>query len=736
MKIIAYLVALIYAHQAIAGLPPTKLGGQSGTAFTNFNFLAPANQATKVTGGGLIETGNRNLLINGEFEAELLAGPSILGWSETGTATPQDEATFPIFGKKSLRFLPSLETIILTQDVTQSDALDGANAQIKFSAVNTAASVSACVRQNGTTLSGDSNCVTLATDGIKRDYVIPTKFGTNSTGVSFASPATTGTLIIDSVELGDRLDVSDVQQARLLGTLNYAATANCAWSTTSTTAAAFAADPDCPTPTVTGEISAPGTKIPAFVIPAGVTGSIQVVTRGQFAAVDNGASAQDAIFSFNDGTTTTNIGRLRYSDGDAVGSDLIIPNLSFGFSKTSSSAQTIQIYGQVIAANQSASINASTVPLQFDIYYYPPANKIFTTDSLGWFIDANIGGANPDLGVANVATYTEITNAGLDLVVNTAKGSQSAKILRSGTNPPTGTTCAAGNESVGLAFTIPKAGQYEVCAEVTHNAETTNTANSGVNAYFQLIETPTNAQTNSQLGSARLGSTLASINATTAQSKSSPISICSIFNFSSAGEKAVRLMYEQIIGVAAPNVSLLLADRSAASGQRDIHFTVKPAINLERINGSFAQIEDALEEVYVEAHTGSAAISFPNGTDVAVVFGTEVVDTAGAYNPATGVFTAPIAGNYCISSAILNISPGTTGRFIWRANFSTAADIVTRALFLATGAETVSQISFCQKMALGETLFMEGAQNSGSTVNATTSGQLNNWLRISRIPTP
>ena len=41
MRVIAYLVALIYAHSAIAGLPPTKLGGQSGTAFTNFNFLAP-----------------------------------------------------------------------------------------------------------------------------------------------------------------------------------------------------------------------------------------------------------------------------------------------------------------------------------------------------------------------------------------------------------------------------------------------------------------------------------------------------------------------------------------------------------------------------------------------------------------------------------------------------------------------------------------------------------------------
>jgi hypothetical protein len=40
----------------------------------------------------------------------------------------------------------------------------------------------------------------------------------------------------------------------------------------------------------------------------------------------------------------------------------------------------------------------------------------FLTQPYGWYVDANIGGANPDLGTSSVSTYTGITNGSLDLV--------------------------------------------------------------------------------------------------------------------------------------------------------------------------------------------------------------------------------------------------------------------------------------------------------------------------------
>ena len=75
-----FLITMFLVFNATAGLPPTTLSGQgSSTKPTTFNFKTPYNQATSTSLGGLIETGNQNMLVNGDFEALLQ-----VGWTSSG----------------------------------------------------------------------------------------------------------------------------------------------------------------------------------------------------------------------------------------------------------------------------------------------------------------------------------------------------------------------------------------------------------------------------------------------------------------------------------------------------------------------------------------------------------------------------------------------------------------------------------------------------------------------------
>jgi hypothetical protein len=196
-----------------------------------------------------------------------------------------------------------------------------------------------------------------------------------------------------------------------------------------------------------------------------------------------------------------------------------------------------------------------------------------SVDKSGWYIDANIGGANPSLGLGAVASYTEIINAGLDMVLRS--GSAAAEIPCSTTNPSSGLTCSAGSESLGVAFTPPTAGQYEVCAEFPYSAVIG--VSGAINPTFQLIETPNNAQTLTQEGGGRAAFRF---NSGAAGNSGTPVRTCGTFSFSDTSKRTVRLMYEQTASGAASS-SLVEIDRAAASGQRDMKITVRRKIEFQ-----------------------------------------------------------------------------------------------------------------------------------------------------------
>lgn len=195
--------------------------------------------------------------------------------------------------------------------------------------------------------------------------------------------------------------------------------------------------------------------------------------------------------------------------------------------------------------------------------------NIFSND---WVVDVSVGGADIDLGTANVSSYTQLADGGLDLVVN--DGSLLSRIPCSPANAPSGLTCSAGSEVVGVSFVLPKPSKIEVCGQFSH--QTTIDNGETINAAFEWVSTSTTSGSISVDGFGRVASESAVTLATASTfSIARPLRLCSVFSEASAGQKVYRLYYEQsVTGTANSNV--IRADRSASNGQRDINITVKP----------------------------------------------------------------------------------------------------------------------------------------------------------------
>jgi len=83
---------------ALAGLPPTRAAGQSGTLSTTFDFKTPYNQVTKYSGtGALLELDSYNLLKNPRFEAQTYS----TSWAVTGGTLAAATSTNIFFGKSA-----------------------------------------------------------------------------------------------------------------------------------------------------------------------------------------------------------------------------------------------------------------------------------------------------------------------------------------------------------------------------------------------------------------------------------------------------------------------------------------------------------------------------------------------------------------------------------------------------------------------------------------------------------
>lgn len=146
-----------------------------------------------------------------------------------------------------------------------------------------------------------------------------------------------------------------------VGSIDYGYAANCDWNSTSASFVDFSEDTDCNTPTVTGSVSAPGTKIPAVVVPVDDVGARYVfVARGQFRT---GGGTDACAYRFSDGTDSS---LQQLGDPGANRGTIIESGITF----SSKGSKTVKIQAKSEGAADSCRIQSTLAAREFSIDVY------------------------------------------------------------------------------------------------------------------------------------------------------------------------------------------------------------------------------------------------------------------------------------------------------------------------------------------------------------------------------
>lgn len=350
------LAFLLLSNSAFAGLPPTTIKGQADTVKSGISNIETPNKLATQTGAGtyLIENGNNNLLQNPSFEHSTFN----TGWTCTGVTPTEETSVVAPGSKKSMKLTLSAATGECYQDSTiGASQASGVQflAMARLKAALTAGTIKLCARQAGVTSTSLCNSNVDDTFNFRE---MPFTGSATSNGVSIVFTGATGTAYVDDAFVGAVKVGQSYDASKLLGTANWTITTNCAWDNTSTSYSDFPVDADCPTPTVTGGISAPVTKIPAVILNAKVGKTYQVVVSGTiYSNVSDNKNLR-----LSDGTVTTNEINM-YLSGHVSGNNV------FTYTPTSSGNKTLSFQSK--ASSGSVTVyNSSAVhsPLQFSVY--------------------------------------------------------------------------------------------------------------------------------------------------------------------------------------------------------------------------------------------------------------------------------------------------------------------------------------------------------------------------------
>ena len=535
--------------------------------------LAQATTAVKV-GSNVQQSGTyfrENYIKNGTFEQN--NKNSLTDANAIATVS----ASSPMSGTYSL-VIDAGTSGHLVKMLGRTMTQTGGNCEATFTYTGDASLYKAYVLQSSTKVSAELTLQNAGTNFIPASLIFPCGAGTAPDVTIEATSASAASFKIDDVYAGQPVNIGTVAQASFFGGMEQAGAGSCEYAENTSTGLSdfkdLGSSSGCNAWTTSGSVTATGTNDHRPVLSNLAPGTYQVTVSGVFL---NSVANQLCLYRLSDGTTTYQPqGSAGPNAANGVTTNTLIFHVPY---TTPQSSITLKIQASDNGAGACSIYNLADINASWKIYYFPSqAQTVVNMNTSGWYVDATMDGANPDLGVANVSSYTEITNASLTL--KPQSGSAAVGTMCSSTNaataPSTGnTTCAAGSESVGINFSIPTPGAYEVCWYGGHYAQVDT--GEGVSVTTQLVETPTNAQTITLEGGTRQSTYVGGMTIASGAdaAKTDSITNCSTFNWASSGIKGVRLMYEQqVTGV--PDGSNLIADADASNGQRNMRFTVKP----------------------------------------------------------------------------------------------------------------------------------------------------------------
>lgn len=150
-------------------------------------------------------------------------------------------------------------------------------------------------------------------------------------------------------------------------------------------------------------------------------------------------------------------------------------------------------------------------------------------------------------------------------------------------------------------------------------------------------------------------------------------------------------------------------------------------VSISRLSGP-SQI--AASESVICNYVTTAGQSIPSTTSTTVLYGTKIMDSHGAYNTATGIFTAPVSGVYLVNASIDYTPTNTTG---YR-SVHAVGNSIDRTLFQNNAQSIYQQVSGVTTFRLlaGQTINIYALHSKGSAETLTASDAAN-YLSIYKI---
>ncbi len=374
-------------------------------------------------------------------------------------------------------------------------------------------------------------------------------------------------IFFDNMHVGDNFLVGSVSQAQFVGSIRYSGTASCIWTSTSGTAAPFAAVGACSSTTLDGDAQAhPSGAVPGLGFSSLQPGRYKVIASGRLQPDTAQICTYQIEFDSTGALAGNATSELANSNTGPIVAEFEVPTA------VGSNASFQVVVKRVTGAGNCEIVNDSTGSddnfFDMQVWRYPLAEEIALKHTqTGWYLDATQGDINVGLGISTVTVASTISAPGY--VHSSQTGAAPSFISCVPPEVGVGTTCS-GTEIAGIVFDIPTTGTYQICSAFTHGVRVDSTGS--LAATFELAETGNDNSTIVQIGRSRTQSGTAGT-AGADQSISNSNRVCGVFRFTSVGTKTVRLFFRQN-AVATVVLNNLQTDRGAgADGERNMHWT-------------------------------------------------------------------------------------------------------------------------------------------------------------------